>query len=102
MHFTTFLKRHFDIDIHHNYDPSIQGTNNTGKDVTEIWIFEKGEESEPLLILKESWWYTETKSRDCWLVGNIYSTLEHGLEVSESQFRALVKKGQVRSSFSDN
>ena len=49
MHFTNFLQRYFDIEIEHTFDPTIQGSNETGKDVTKIWIYEKGEDSEPLL-----------------------------------------------------
>ena len=81
MHFTNFLQRYFDIEIEHTFDPTIQGSNETGKDVTKIWIYEKGEDSEPLLTLTEAWWYTETKTAGNWLIGNVYSTLEHGREI---------------------
>ncbi|OPG89467.1 cobalamin biosynthesis protein CbiX, partial [Chryseobacterium mucoviscidosis] len=72
-------------------------SNETGKDVTKIWIYEKGEDSEPLLTLTEAWWYTETKTAGNWLIGNVYSTLEHGREIHESEFRKLVTAGKVIS-----
>ncbi|ELH2231621.1 cobalamin biosynthesis protein CbiX [Escherichia coli] len=97
MHFTNFLQRYFDIEIENTFDPTIQGSNETGKDVTKIWIYEKGEDSEPLLILTEAWWYTETKTAGNWLIGNVYSTLEHGREIHESEFRKLVTAGKVIS-----
>ncbi|KOA68696.1 hypothetical protein [Pantoea sp. CFSAN033090] len=100
MHFINFLNRYFDAVIEHEFDPDIIGTNNTGKDVTQIWIYEKGNDCEPLLILKESWWYTETKKPNYWLVGNIYSELVHGSEYSEAEFRELVRAGKITSEFS--
>lgn len=99
MHFINFLNRYFDAEVKHEFDADIIGTNNTGKDVTQIWIYEKGEDSEPLLILKESWWYTDTKKPDHWLIGNIYSALEHNSEYSETEFRELVRAGKVKSQF---
>lgn len=99
MHFITFLNRYFDLEIKDTFDTDIIGTNNTGKDVREIWIYEKSQDSEPLLILKESWWYTETKQNDYWLVRNIYSTLKDGTEISEAEFRKLVSAGKVKSQY---
>ncbi|EAV0136454.1 protein CcgD [Escherichia coli] len=100
MHFYNFLNRYFDVEIKEEFDSDIIGTNNTGKDVTQIWIYEKGQDSEPLLILKESWWYTDTKQPGYWLVGNIYSTLKNDSEISETEFRKLVKAGKVKSQYS--
>ncbi|MGF8289956.1 protein CcgD, partial [Klebsiella pneumoniae] len=31
MHFTNFLQRYVDIEIEHTFDPTIQGSNETGK-----------------------------------------------------------------------
>jgi hypothetical protein len=50
MHFTNFLQRYFDIEIEHTFDPTIQGSNETGKDVTKIWIYEKGEDMNRCLL----------------------------------------------------
>ncbi|ECC1675623.1 cobalamin biosynthesis protein CbiX [Salmonella enterica] len=99
MHFFNFLQRYFDIEIEHTFDPAIQGSNETGKDVTKIWVYEKNEDCEPLLTLTESWWYTETKTPGNWLIGNTYSVLEHGREIHESDFRKLVKAGKVISQY---
>ncbi|ESN47284.1 hypothetical protein L363_05125 [Klebsiella pneumoniae MGH 17] len=38
MHFINFLNRYFDAEVKNEFDPDIIGTNNTGKDVTQIWI----------------------------------------------------------------
>lgn len=102
MHFINYLKRYFDVDLVHDFDPDIIGTNNTGKDVDKLYIYEKGCDSEPLLILVDAWWYTETKERNRWLIKNIYSSLEHGREVSQEEFRKLVKAGEVKSKHTSN
>lgn len=99
MHFYNFLNRYFDVDKHDTFDASIQGSNETGKEVSEIWVYEKGNDMEPLLILKEAWWYSKNPKPNHWIVGNIYSTLENGLEISETEFRALVKAGKVISQY---
>ncbi|MDW4773300.1 hypothetical protein NQ274_32505, partial [Escherichia coli] len=51
----------------------------------------------PPVTLTEAWWYTETKTAGNWLIGNVYSTLEHGREIHESEFRKLVTAGKVIS-----
>lgn len=99
MHFINYIKKYFDAEIIHDFDPEIVGTNNTGKDVDKIFVYEKNNDSEPLLILVDSWWYTDTKERNRWLIKNVYSSLEHNREVSEDEFRRMVKNGEVKSQY---
>ncbi|ELI5730444.1 cobalamin biosynthesis protein CbiX [Escherichia coli] len=80
MHFTTFLKKHFDIE-------KIVGTSDSGNDC------------ESLFILRESWINAEIKKSGIWTVGDIYSTLEHGKEYTESELREMIKKGKVTSKY---
>nr|UMW97506.1 hypothetical protein [Escherichia coli] len=86
MHFTNFLQRYFDIEIEHTFDPTIQGSNETGKDVTKIWIYEKGEDSEPLLTLTEAWWYTETKRLVTGLSATCIQRLSMGVKFMKANF----------------
>ncbi|EFE6872280.1 cobalamin biosynthesis protein CbiX [Escherichia coli] len=104
MHFTTFLKKHFDIE-------KIVGTSDSGNDTESIYVYEKGNDTEsiyvyekgndcePLFILRESWINAEIKKCGIWTVGNIYSTLEHGKEYTESELREMIKKGKVTSKY---
>lgn len=55
MHFTTFLKKHFDIE-------KVVGTSDSGNDTESIYVYEKGNDCEPLFILHESWLNAEIKS----------------------------------------
>ncbi|WP_312018788.1 hypothetical protein, partial [Klebsiella pneumoniae] len=54
-----------------------------------IWIYEKGQDSEPVVILKP------TEQPGNWKVGNIYSALPHDAILSEQQLKELVKSGKV-------
>ncbi len=55
MHFTTFLKKHFDIE-------KVVGTSDSGNDTESIYVYEKGNDCEPLFILHESRLNAEIKS----------------------------------------
>ena len=99
MHFTTFLKKYFDIEIKMVFDPLIEGGNERGKEVNKIWVYEKGEDCEPLLILTDAWWYTDNKQHGFWIVGNIYSTMEDGSCLHEDKIREAVKAGKVISKY---
>jgi hypothetical protein len=100
MKFLTFLKKHFDVTTDSEFISDIQGTNNKGKEVDRIWIYERGEENEPLLILKDAWWLCpDLTEKDHWMIGNVYSTIDNGIVVSESQFKEMVKRGEVKSKF---
>ncbi len=52
-----------------------------------------------MFILRESWINAEIKKCGIWTVGNIYSTLEHGKEYTESELREMIKKGKVTSKY---
>ncbi|QZN95437.1 cobalamin biosynthesis protein CbiX [Symbiopectobacterium purcellii] len=84
MQFTTFLAKHFDIEIETEFYPSSE-TN-----LTNIWLYEKGEDVEPVLILKQVF-----NVANAWRIGNVYSNLEHGAQTTEMKFRQLVKSGKV-------
>lgn len=98
MKLTTLLNKHFDIEIDLNHevyeDSTITGhlLNDNGKAET-ISIYEKGEESEPVLVF-----YKSVKN-GFWIVGNIYSELKHNKEYSEKEIKILIKKGLVVHSF---
>ncbi|STI65487.1 CcgD protein [Escherichia coli] len=61
MHFTTFLKKHFDIE-------KIVGTSDSGNDTESIYVYEKGNDCESLFILRESWINAEIKKSGIWTV----------------------------------
>lgn len=91
MHFTTFLKKHFDIEIHTILEKNQSDLSDAGCAVYQIWLYEKGEDSEPLLILNRF----NPAGETAFIVGNVYSSLKHGLVVTEQEFRKMVKSGEV-------
>ncbi len=48
MKLTTLLKKHFDIEEITDVDSTVN------REVYTIWVYEKGEDCEPLLILKDA------------------------------------------------
>ncbi|MBG6246678.1 cobalamin biosynthesis protein CbiX (plasmid) [Candidatus Symbiopectobacterium sp. 'North America'] len=86
MHFTTFLSKCFDIEVETEFDSSSE------RNLTHIWLYEKGEDVEPILILHEIY-----NSPKAWCIGNVYSNLEHGAQIQEVKFRQLVKSGNVHN-----
>ncbi|MEH5637257.1 cobalamin biosynthesis protein CbiX [Escherichia coli] len=92
MHFTTFLKKHFDIE-------KVVGTSDSGNDTESSYVYEKGNDCEPLFILHESWLNAEIKKCGVWTIGDIYSTLEHGKEYSEQELIKMIKEGKVISKY---
>ncbi|EON7570397.1 cobalamin biosynthesis protein CbiX, partial [Escherichia coli] len=86
--FYNFSEKHFDIE-------KIVGTSDSGNDTESIYVYEKGNDCESLFILRESWINAEIKKSGIWTVGDIYSTLEHGKEYTESELREMIKKGKV-------
>ncbi|HHE4992766.1 TPA: cobalamin biosynthesis protein CbiX [Escherichia coli] len=92
MHFTTFLKKHFDIE-------KVVGTSYSGNDTESIYVYEKGNDCEPFFILHESWLNAEIKKCGVWTIGDIYSTLEHGKEYSEQELIKMIKEGKVISKY---
>jgi hypothetical protein len=51
MKLTTLLKKHFDIEECTDVDSTVN------REVYTIWVYEKGEDCEPLLILKDAGFY---------------------------------------------
>ncbi|HBE2333980.1 TPA: cobalamin biosynthesis protein CbiX [Escherichia coli] len=88
----TFLKKHFDIE-------KVVGTSDSGNDTESIYVYEKGNDCEPLFILHESWLNAEIKKCGVWTIGDIYSTLEHGKEYSEQELIKMIKEGKVISKY---
>ncbi|HGT9583831.1 hypothetical protein OW930_28135, partial [Klebsiella pneumoniae] len=90
MKLTTLLKKHFDIEECTDVDSTVN------REVYTIWVYEKGEDCEPLLILKDA---QDLMGVDGWLVGNIYSTLQHGLLLQHEQLKTMIRNGEIKSSF---
>lgn len=82
MKLITLLSKHFDVEI---ADFEMEDETLTGA----IWIYEKGQDSEPVVIMKP------TEQPGEWKVGNIYSALPHDAILSEQQLKELVKAGKV-------
>ena len=82
MKLITLLSKHFDVEV---ADFEMEDETLTGA----IWIYEKGQDSEPVVILKP------TEQPGQWKVGNIYSALPHDALLSEQQLKELVKDGKV-------
>ena len=82
MHFISFLKRYFGIEYIQDCGAEF------------LFVYEKGEFSEPLFILREYSLNPEVQ-RKSWIVGNVYSTLEHGKEYSEQELRKMIKEGKI-------
>ncbi|EGH9360851.1 cobalamin biosynthesis protein CbiX [Salmonella enterica] len=89
------IKKHFDIDTHTLLEElEEEGVENP---VFQIWIYEVGFDSEPLLILKDA---RHISKFGGWIVANIYSNLEEGKVYSESEFKELLKKNKIQSRYS--
>ena len=86
MHFISFLKRYFGIEYIQDCGAEF------------LFVYEKGEFSEPLFILREYSLNPEVQ-RKSWIVGNVYSTLEHGKEYSEQELRKMINEGKVISKY---
>ncbi|WP_313554084.1 cobalamin biosynthesis protein CbiX [Atlantibacter hermannii] len=93
--FIRFLNKYFDAQLNSEFVPYSKEQNTAGKDVDTIWIYEKDNDCEPVLILKDAQGYTDSKEKGFWIVGNIYSSLKHGETIHEDEFRKLVKDNKV-------
>ncbi|MCL8380463.1 cobalamin biosynthesis protein CbiX [Escherichia coli] len=92
MHFTTFLKKHFDIE-------KVVGTSDSGNDTESIYVYEQGHDCEPLFSLHVSGLNADIKQCAVWTSVTIYSTLEHGKEYSEQELIKMIKEGKVISKY---
>ncbi|HIF0605879.1 hypothetical protein, partial [Citrobacter freundii] len=82
MKLITLLNKHFDTDLKEYEDEN--GVNHPA-----IWVYEKGEDCEPVVVLKA------TEQPEIWKIGNVYSALTHNALLSETELKALVKAGKV-------
>lgn len=94
MNLVTTLKKHFDITEYTGCAKNSQ--EQYVNDVPQIWVYEKGQESEPLFILKCAQALEEGTG---WIVADIYSSLEHGQRLSDAEIKALLKNGKIHSEF---
>ena len=90
MKLITLLKKHFDIEEQTGRDDA-----NT-KDVRQIWVYERGQDSEPLLILKNA---QDLLGLSGWVVGNVYSCVQHGLLADESQLKQMMRSGGIKRAY---
>ncbi|EBS4650472.1 hypothetical protein DQR43_22915 [Salmonella enterica subsp. enterica serovar Indiana] len=77
MKLITLLNKHFDTDLNEYEDEN--GVNHPA-----IWVYEKGEDCEPVV-----------EQPEIWKIGNVYSALTHNALLSETELKALVKAGKV-------
>ncbi|MHB9348781.1 hypothetical protein ACPUEX_22455 [Enterobacter vonholyi] len=84
MKFINFLNKHFDA-VYEEYD----GENKEKKKEKCIWIYEKGEDSEPFLILEPE--------NGNWIARNVYSVLDHEKIYTENEIKdVFIKTGLIK------
>mgnify|MGYP004713555561 CR=1 FL=1 len=77
MNIDTFLKKHFDIEKH------IEDVE--GQKTDTIWVYEKGQDSEPFLILQKV-------SEKEWMARDVYSVLDHEKIYNVDEIKETFKK----------
>lgn len=82
MKLITYLKKFFDVEV-----CEVEEDGTVIPDA--IWIYERGEDSEPALILKP------TQHDTHWKIGNVYSALPNDAIMSEADIKAVVKAGTL-------
>lgn len=82
MKLITYLKKFFDVEV-----CEVEEDETVIPDA--IWIYERGEDSEPALILKP------TQHDIHWKIGNVYSALPNDAIMSEADIKAVVKAGTL-------
>lgn len=94
MKLTNYLAKFFDVYVSMDLDQALNGT----EEVEHIWVYEKGEDCEPLLILIDVTG-SIIPAADCktYRVGNIYSTLQHGQLLTEKEVKNAARKGGIKS-----
>lgn len=75
LRFVTFLKKYFDVEV--------------GAGYKTIFCYEYNNDCEPVFILHEP----SELTKNHWVVGNVYSSLEHGKEYSEEKLKEIIKTG---------
>ncbi|HID5710667.1 TPA: hypothetical protein ACXETX_004952, partial [Klebsiella pneumoniae] len=82
MKLNNYLSKFFDVEEN-------EVENDEGEKIPSLWLFEKGEDSEPVVILKQ------TEKPGEWRVGDIYSALTNDARLSEEQIKKLAKDGMI-------
>ncbi len=82
MKLITLLSKHFDVEI-----ADFEMEDETLPEA--IWIYEKGQDSEPVVITETN---RTARTLESW---NIYSALPHDAILSEATIKELVKAGKV-------
>ncbi|MGW43749.1 hypothetical protein EAO86_22955 [Salmonella enterica] len=82
MKLNNYLSKFFDVEEN-------EVENDEGVKIPSLWLFEKGEDSEPVVILKQ------TENPGEWRVGDIYSALTHDARLTEEQIKKLAKAGMI-------
>lgn len=94
MRLVTTLKKNFDVTENVERESVSQGQQVV--DVYQLWVFEKGQDSEPLFILKCA---QALEGSTGWIVADVYSTLDNGQRLSEAEIKALLKRGKIHSRY---
>ncbi|MEJ3301434.1 cobalamin biosynthesis protein CbiX [Escherichia coli] len=96
MKLTNYLAKFFDVYVEMDTDLALNGT----EEVEHIWLFENGDDCEPLLILIDvTGSLVPAADGKTYRVGNIYSTLQHGQLLTEKEVKNAAKKGGIKSKF---
>lgn len=82
MKLNNYLSKFFDV-----VEDEVE--NDEDEKIPSLWLYEKGEDSEPVVILKQ------TENPGEWRVGDIYSALTHDARLSEEQIKKLAKAGMI-------
>ncbi len=82
MKLNNYLSKFFDVEEN-------EVENDKGEKIPSLWLYEKGEDSEPVVILKQ------TEKPGEWRVGDIYSALTNDARLSEEQIKKLAKAGMI-------
>ena len=96
MKLENYLAKFFDIDVKSETDMS---RNDTAK-VQHIFVYEKGEECEPLIILVDvTGVLVPAGDVKTYRLGNIYSTMQHGQLMTEKEVKQAAKNGEIKSKY---
>jgi len=81
MKLTTYLSKFFTVEVNEEEQD--------GQKVETLWLYEKHNDAEPVMILKP------TAAPERWKVGDVYSALPHDSIYSEADLKALAKANRI-------
>lgn len=94
MKLSNYLAKFFDTDVIFDTDSALNDT----QKVEHIYVYEKGEDCEPLLILIDvTGSLVPAADGKTYRVGNIYSNLQHGQLLTEKEVKNAARKGEIKS-----